>query len=294
MPVSLISRRPGACATSTACRSCGAGPRPALAFFHSFSGFIAIVLLAQVSVGPPKGSLVVVGGGKIGPAIVERFVSLAGGPDANFVLIPTAAEDKGLDVRKLGEAFAKQFGVKQVTVLHTRDRNEANSEAFVAPLRKARGVWFGGGRQWRLVDSYLGTLTQRELEAVPERGGVIGGTSAGATIQGSYLVRGARQGNQIMMAKGYEEGFGYLKNVAVDQHLIRRQRENDLAGVIVAHPELLGIGIDESTAIIVQGESFEVTGESQVAIYDGQDHAGKRYYFLSPGARFDLKTRRAQ
>jgi cyanophycinase len=255
------------------------------------SGLVAAVLLAQVSAGPPKGSLVVVGGGKIGPAIVERFVSLAGGPDANLVLIPTAAEDKELDLRKLEATFVKQFGVKHVTVLHTRDRKQADSEAFVAPLRQARGVWFGGGRQWRLVDSYLNTLTQRELEAVLERGGVVGGTSAGATIQGSYLVRGAREGNQIMMAKGYEEGFGYLKSVAVDQHLIRRRRENDLVGVIAAHPDLLGIGIDESTAIIVAGDRFEVIGDSQVGIYDGQDHDGKRYYFLSPGARFDLKTR---
>jgi cyanophycinase len=255
------------------------------------SGLVAAVLLAQVSAGPPKGSLVVVGGGKIGPAIVERFVSLAGGPDANLVLIPTAGEDKELDLRKLEATFAKQFGVKHDTVLHTRDRKQADSESFVAPLRQARGVWFGGGRQWRLVDSYLNTLTQRELEAVLERGGVIGGTSAGATIQGSYLVRGAREGNQIMMAKGYEEGFGYLKNVAVDQHLIRRRRENDLVGVIAAHPDLLGIGIDESTAIIVTGDHFEVIGDSQVGIYDGQDHDGKRYYFLSPGARFDLKTR---
>lgn len=104
-------------------------------------------------------------------------------------------------------------------------------------------------------------------------------------------MRGAREGNQIMMAKGYEEGFGYLKNVAVDQHLIRRRREKDLVGVIAAHPDLLGIGIDESTAIIVAGDRFEVIGDSQVGIYDGQDHDGKRYYFLSPGARFDLKTR---
>lgn len=257
------------------------------------SGLVAAALFAQVSAGPPKGSLVVVGGGKIGPAIVERFVSLAGGPDANLVLIPTAAEDKELDLRKLEETFAKQFGVQHVTVLHTRDRQQADSEAFVAPLRQARGVWFGGGRQWRLADSYLNTLTQRELEAVLERGGVIGGTSAGATIQGSYLVRGAREGNQIMMAKGYEEGFGYLKNVAVDQHLIRRRREKDLVGVIAAHPDLLGIGIDESTAIIVTGDRFEVIGDSQVGIYDGQDHDGKRYYFLSPGARFELKTRTA-
>ena len=82
------------------------------------------------------------------------------------------------------------------------DRKVADSKQFVEPLRKARGVWFGGGRQCRLVDSYLNTRTLRELRAVLDRGGVIGGSSAGATILGSYLVRGARSGNQIMMAPG--------------------------------------------------------------------------------------------
>ena len=153
--------------------------------------------------------------------------------------------------------------------------SEADSDEFVAPLRAASGVWISGGRQWRLVDSYFNTRTLRELRALLDRGGVIGGTSAGATIQGSYLVRGAREGNQIMMAKGYEEGFGFLKNVAIDQHILARHRENDLVAVIEAHPELLGLGIDEATAIVVQGDRFEVIGKSVVGIYDGKDHDGK-------------------
>jgi len=250
----------------------------------------AACLLAQVSVGPKDGSLVIVGGGKIGPAIAERFVSLAGGPDALFVVIPTAEDPVNVETAK--QRFSKQFGVTNVVVLHTRDRKEADSEAFVAPLRKARAVWFAGGRQWRLVDSYLNTRTQREIEAVLERGGVVGGSSAGATIQGSYLVRGAREGNTIMMAKGYEEGFGLLKKSAIDQHGNTRQRENDLVPVIEAHPEMLGIGLDEATAIVVQGDRFEVIGESKIRIYDDKDHDGKKFYPLSPGDRFDLKIRK--
>ena len=105
------------------------------------------------------------------------------------MLIPTATEADELDAEAAKESFVRHFGVKNVTVLHTRDRAEADTEAFVAPLKTARGVWFGGGRQWRLVDAYMGTRTQREIEAVLARGGVIGGGSAGATIQGSYLVR---------------------------------------------------------------------------------------------------------
>src|SRR6185436_4216153 len=110
----------------------------------------------------------------------------------------------------------------------------------------------------RLVDSYLNTRTNRELWKVLKRGGVIGGSSAGATIQGSYLVRGAREGNTLMMAPGYEVGLGFLKHVAVDQHLLKRNRQDDLVPVITKHPELLGIGIDESTAIVVTKDQFEV------------------------------------
>jgi cyanophycinase len=247
---------------------------------------------AAASVGPVQGSLVIVGGGDVLPEIVARFVALAGGPESEFVVIPTAAESEQIDKERARDRFARRFGVKNVTVLHTRDRAEAESEAFVAPLKTARGVWYEGGRQWRLVDSYLNTRTQREIEAVLARGGVIGGTSAGATIQGSYLVRGAREGNHIMMAKGYEQGFGHLKRVAIDQHLLPRHREQDLVAVIEAHPELLGLGIDEATAVVVQGDCFEVIGKSVVGIYDGEDHGGKRYYFLNKGEQFDLKERR--
>ena len=259
----------------------------------------SLALLAQqpatspvTSVGPRDGSLVVVGGGQIGPEIVKRFVTLAGGKDAEVVVIPTAGESDPVDTKKAAERFAGAFGFKNVTALHTRDRVEADAEAFVAPLKKARAVWFDGGRQWRLVDAFAGTRTQREIEAVLARGGVIGGSSAGATIQGSYLVRGAREGNEILMAKGYEEGFGYLRGVAIDQHILPRSRVNDLVQVIGAHPDLLGLGIDESTAIVVEGDRFEVIGRGIVGIYDGKDHDGKRYYLLAPGERFDLKARR--
>lgn len=227
------------------------------------------------------------------PDIVNRFIDLAGGKDSAFVFIPTAdGSDTPMPVEK---TFLARAGCQDVVVLHTKDRKLADSEEFVAPLKRARGIWFGGGRQWRLVDSYLNTRTQKEIAAVLDRGGVIGGTSAGATIQGSYLVRGAREGNTIMMAPGYEIGFGYLRNIAIDQHLIRRGRENDLLQVIDKHPHLLGIGIDESTAIVVSGDQFDVVGDSKVAIYDsgykpGAD--GKRYYFLAPGAKYDLRGRR--
>ncbi|MCX6617348.1 MAG: cyanophycinase [Acidobacteria bacterium] len=249
-------------------------------------------LPAQLSEGPAKGSLVAVGGGRIGPDIVRRFLALAGGTDARFVVIPTAAEDP-VDPERARQQFSKQFCVTHITVLHTRDRKVADSDGFVTPLRAASAVWFSGGRQWRLVDAYLHTRTQREIEALLGRGGVVGGSSAGATIQGSYLVRGAPEGNSIMMAKGHEEGFGLLKNSAIDQHVNARGRESDLISVIEAHPGLLGIGLDEATAIVVSGRRLEVIGEGKVRIYDGWEHEGRKFLILAPGDPFDLPDRRA-
>ncbi len=242
-------------------------------------------------VGPKNGSLVIVGGG-LTPGIVQRFIELAGGADAKIVVIPTAIG--GDNAEASGRGFTRRLaagGAQNVTVLHTRDREEANSDSFVQPLTEAGGVWFGGGRQWRLVDAYLGTKTEQALWSVLERGGVIGGSSAGATIQGSYLVRGDSKTNVIMMGD-HEQGFGYLKNTAIDQHVLTRNRQFDMIEVIRAKPELLGIGLDEDTAIVVQGDEFEVIGRSYVAIYDHETMGAEgRFYFLAPGQRFDLATR---
>jgi cyanophycinase len=239
-----------------------------------------------VAVGPEKGSLLVIGGGAVGAEIWREFARLAGGFDAPVVYIPTAGD---AEPKPGAEAFLRRAGFTDVTVLHTRDRSLADSAAFAEPLARAKAVFFGGGRQWRLVDSYADTRTEAALAAVLARGGVIAGTSAGATIQGSYLVRGARENNFIMMAPGYEKGFGYLRGVAIDQHLLKRQRQDDLWPVLKKHPELLGIGIDESTAISVEGDRFRVVGASLVGIYDPE--AGP-HYFLTPGMSFDLRARK--
>ena len=257
-----------------------------------FCGFLLLVGLvnlaaAQTSSGPKKGSLIVAGGGALGPEIASRFLELAGGVEAPIVLIPTAAGKKSYDAAAPDNDFLREAGFRHITVLHTNDRKVADSKSFVEPIRHARGVWIAGGRQWRLADSYLNTRTQREFFNVLRRGGVIGGSSAGASIQASYMVRGAREGNQIMMAKGSETGFGFLKNVAVDQHLLTRKREKDMLEVVKVHPNLLGIGIDEKTAIVVRGDRFEVIGPSKVAIYVN----GAEMYFLYAGDRFDLARR---
>ena len=178
-------------------------------------------------------------------------------------------------------------------VLHTTDRSVANSADFVKPLQDATGVWLEGGRHWRLADAYLGTRTLKELFNLLDRGGVIGGGSAGATIQGSYMVRGSSNpdDNRIMMAPGHETGFGFFTNVTIDQHVDVRHRENDLAPVMKAHPELLGLGIDQGTSITVHGDVMTVNGPKRVAVWDGKNHGGKGYYYLRAGDTLNTVTR---
>ncbi len=257
--------------------------------------FLVIHLPATAQqVGPEHGALVIVGGAMRDQAIVERFLDLAGGPDAPIVLIPTAGGADEYDQYWRGQRQFKAAGATDFYVLHTYDPAVANTEEFVEPIKSARGVWFGGGRQWRLADVYLGTRVHEELRALLDRGGVIGGSSAGATIQGSYLARGDTETNTIMMGD-HVEGMAFIKNVAIDQHLLRRNRQFDLIEVIETFPEMLGIGLDENTAIVVQGDRFEVIGQSYVAIFDHNRSidTGGSFYFLSPGDSFDLVTREA-
>jgi cyanophycinase len=252
---------------------------------------IAPVAQGDVRVGPPTGTLVVVGGGTLGSEIIRRFVDASGGTQARIVVIPTAGEQDSFPADWSGLRQLRSAGAKEVRILHTRDPRQADSETFARPIREATGVWIPGGRQWRLADSYLGTRVLAELHALLARGGAIGGTSAGASIQASYMVRGAREGNTIMMAPGYEQGFGFLRAAAVDQHLSARNRQRDLLQVVAAHPDLLGIGLDESTAIVVRGDTAEVVGKDRVAFYNTNARDRGTYFWLRAGDRFDLNRR---
>ena len=276
-------------------------------FFLCISGIFPKDCLPQekntiLTTGPEKGSLVIVGGGAT-ELIINKFLELAGGLDAPVVIIPTAG---GLDTygdNAANMGIFRSVGAKNITVLHTNDKQIANSDSFVTPLLNAKGVWFGGGRQWRLVDAYGDTKTEEMFWEVLNRGGVIGGSSAGATIQGSYLARGDTKNNQIMTGD-HEEGFGFIKNIAIDQHVLTRNRQFDMFDILKKHQELLGISIDEQTAAIVQGNIFEVIGESYVIVYDGSFWSGegwdkktlpekdRLFYFLRNGDRYDLLNRK--
>ncbi|MEM9822026.1 MAG: cyanophycinase [Bacteroidota bacterium] len=254
----------------------------------------------EAQVGPSNGSLLIVGGGQLSEDILLKFIELAGGPTAPMVVIPTAAGWRNYS-QEQGD-FLRRLGAEKVTVLHTDDPQVADTDAFIAPLLEAKGVWFTGGRQWRLVDAYANTQAEQMFWNVLERGGVIGGSSAGATIQGSYLARGDTRHNQIMMGD-HEAGFGFLKNTAIDQHVLARNRQFDLFQILEKRPELLGIGIDENTAMVVKGDQFEVIGASYVLVYDGtfwsREGSDRKklpdknalFYFLKAGDRYDLLKR---
>lgn len=275
--------------------------------------FVALFVLSAANVfaqnvvnpvGPEKGSLVIVGGGNVGPEIWAKFIELAGGANANIIYVPTAGDDSTIVKNDKTVKKLQELGVKNVTTLHTRDPKVANTEKFVEPIRKATGIWFEGGRQWKIADAYLGTLTQKEFNALLNRGGVIGGTSAGATIQGSYLFRGDTKGNTVLVGD-HTQGLDLIHNVAIDQHILKRNRQFDLLSFIKTRPDLLGIGIDESTAIVVHQNTFEVLGVSYVAIYDARNFDGTvknpagdssnngPFYYLKKGEQFDLLNRKA-
>ena len=271
------------------------------------SGWTAAGGSAQSSApeyGPPKGTLLIVGGGNLeGTGIQEKFIELAGGPDKKFIIVPTAGGNRNREggVIAYGEEETVRpwvrRGLKNVRMLHTHDPKVADTEAFVKDLREADGVWFNGGRQWNIVDSYAGTLTYREFHKVLERGGVIGGSSAGATIQGEYLVRGDTSGPNVVMTAEptHQEAFKFLRRSAIDQHINARNRWDDLIPVIQKFPTLLGIGLSEGTAIVVKGDTFEVMGKWKVSVHDNTriyQPWEKPYFVLSPGDVYDMKARR--
>lgn len=243
--------------------------------------------------GPSKGHLLIHGGtssGCLDQETIDRFVQLCGGQGANIVYIPTAEEEAKI-TKKNGDSGL--FHGMNFTTLHTQDRVEADQDYFVNPISSAAGVFIQGGRQPRLARAYLNTKTQKALECLLDRGGVILGTSAGATILGSYLVR--NQGppdydSDVMVDPNHPaDGFGFIKNIAIDQHVAERGRENDLVDVVNSHPGLLGVGIDEQTAVHVIGDRFSVMGNGNVYIHDGTSP----WYRLGNGAIFDLAGRKS-
>ena len=248
--------------------------------------------------GPSRGSLVLQGGIEFNHTIDSAFVALAGGPASQIVVIPTASVDDagppGMTTR-LARRMKEAWGVGGVTVLHAIDLNRASadSDAFVEPLRKATGVWILGGFPERMVKAYLGTKTERAIKDLLDRGGVVGGGSAGALIQASWLDTTDDEFSPSVRALIRQHGaggFGLLTNAAIFPHFDKRGSAAAIAES-AAHPNQLAIGIDENTALVVRGETAEVIGLGTVSVYDATNHGASNPITLRNGD--EVRPRRA-
>jgi cyanophycinase len=227
--------------------------------------------LAYVKLAPPAeatkwavqslpGRVVLVGGTFIDP-VGHEVVRLAGGDKARLVLIPTAygpTDEEG--VEQFRELWSR-FKPATIDILHTHSRADANDPAFVAPLCEATAVWFLGGVQSRILDTYGDTLLHREVRGVFERGGVVGGNCAGAMALGETMIVGGEGEEEVVL----REGLGIVPKMVADSHWLERNRIERLRGVIEDHPDHFGVGIDGATAVVIERGQLRFIGNSYVA-----------------------------
>jgi cyanophycinase len=243
---------------------------------------LSLLATCVTALAMPPGSLVIVGGGAVPAEAKAKFIELAGGKKAKIVVIPTASIDA--DKTEKRDVFLKQWRACEpasIELLHTFDRNQADDSTFANPIREATAVWFSGGDQNRIIAAYRGTLVEKELHNLLERGGVIGGTSAGAAVMSDVMIQGGRDGD---VKTG--PGFGFLKGIVVDQHFTERSRIGRLRKVLTDHPYHVGLGIDEGTAVVVRDGRIEVIGAATATSIDaGAAPNSKRERKLSAGAK---------
>lgn len=238
-------------------------------------------------------------------ALLERMIDLAGGASTSLVIIPTAdsrlepATRAGssttlIDYEKAVTVAFERLNVQHVSVLHTRDRRVADSDAFVAPLRSANCVWIPGGDPQLLFGVYPKTRVQGELQGVLDRGGVVAGDSAGAEVIGQGLLA-LNLDHPERMPTVPQSGFALLQNAFVMPHVNRYKAGAVTMGsktYVSAHPETFGILIEEHTAIIIQhGQVSRLIGNGRAGIVDGRSHETDSVLWLSGSARYDLRTR---
>ncbi len=231
------------------------------------------------------GSLVIGGGGPLPAEVLDRFAELAGGPRARIVVIPTADPGASLVDPEEYAAPWRRRGVASVRVLNTLSRAEAEEPEFARPLDGATGVWLTGGHQHWLGSAYAGTAVERGIQGVLARGGAVGGTSAGAAALTRVMIDGGR--GEAIEARGLD----LLPGAVVDQHFLRRNRLGRLLGVLAKHPELVGFGVDERTALVVRlgTMQLDVVGDSYaVACLPGASGGNPRLEFLKRGDRSTL------
>jgi cyanophycinase len=265
----------------------------------------------------PKGSLVIVGGGSRDEAMMRRFVELAGGPGrARIAVLPMASEEAAASG---AEVVAELDSLGADAFVYLVTRAQADSAAIVQRLDRATGIWFGGGDQQHLTAAIGGTASLRTIQARYQAGAVVGGTSAGAAIMSDSMITGDQTppgdttgyygDDYPAVARRRIEvvpGLGFLHGAIVDQHFLRRERHNRLLSAVLERPRLIGVGIDESTAIEVSPDGhWHVLGESAVMIYDARrarlgppgaplGATDLRVHLLPPGSEYDPASGRAR
>jgi cyanophycinase len=267
---------------------------------------------------PSRGPLLIVGGGPVPDEFLRRFVELSGGPGrARIVLLPMASEHS--DAGKEAAADFEKLGARAERLSLTRE--EADWEETAGRLAEATGIWFGGGDQSRLTAVLKGTRVEQAILERHRAGAAVGGTSAGAAVMSTPMITGderhpggARPPDDpdvafLTIARDNivtKEGFAFLPGTIVDQHFVRRRRHNRLISLVLEHPELVGVGIDESTALEVPPSGqWRVLGESVAVVYDARKAevtpagkgalgaAGIRMHVLPAGSTFDLPSGKA-
>jgi cyanophycinase len=228
------------------------------------------------------GHLVIIGGGTRGPSIMNTFVRLAGGSRSKVVIFPMASELADTAGPEQTALF-KQFGAAEVLYLNLK-RSEADEDSSLRLLDGVTGVFFSGGDQSRLTSALKGTRVERRLHRLYQDGAVIGGTSAGAAVMSRIMLTGderlnkdpANPFNAIQKANIVTaDGFGFIDDAIVDQHFIKRRRHNRLISLVLEHPNLIGIGIDEAAAIVVNPDrTFDVVGDATVMVFDATQARG--------------------
>jgi cyanophycinase len=207
--------------------------------------------------------LLVIGGAeRRGSAILERFVALAGGASADIVVIATASkEPEPLEVEYV--AAFERLGAAQVRPLRLETREQAN--ACDGALDGATGVFFTGGDQLRIATILGGTRIDTLLHAQVEDGSLLlAGTSAGAAMMSSTMIIGGAETGVTPSSVRTGPGLEFLPGVLIDMHFGERGRLNRLLSAVALYPHELGLGIDEDTAILVGGGTFEVLGSGSV------------------------------
>lgn len=258
-----------------------------------------------------EGPLIVIGGheDKEGPRTILKAVAKA--VDGGKLVIATVASHKPKGYFETYQSAFEGLGVGELVELYLDSREETFDPEKLAILDDAHGVFFSGGDQLRLSSQVGDSPIEKKIRDIWKKGGVIAGTSAGASVMSeTMLVRGTSSESHRIGDLRMAAGLGLIRDVVVDQHFAERGRIGRLLGAVAQSPRILGIGVDEDTAICVTGEMFTVLGSGAVYVVDGrnvtqsnisearEDEAlsmfGVHLHVLSAGDTFDLATRQPQ